>query len=399
MDPALRNVMSSDLLFNIFSKFSFEQKTKTAQVCQLWKDVVYHKSMWRNIKIKIEEDMKECDVDTILPNLIKRDITGVRCSISSQQTCEAHRFTRNKLMKEMTSLKSVDFHLNFTTDEEQTELFLSNMPHLIDVAIKGCQVWKAIDNCFSLCQNIEYLTLDNCGFKYPNADNLLQNIATHLPKLRSLRLMPSFYNLTDTGIGYLTGCIDAQSKAVVHPQLETLTLGWCNITDQSLQHISSGFHSLKQLDLYSKHITNRGVGYLAKMKCLKELGLYANINEDCLKLLSDEGSKLTCLKVQNSQGAFTDQALEYIGQSHLLLEELAMSRWDVTDDGFCRYHGQNIKRLTLSQCHFITYKSLEIIAEKFTSLEYLKVCWCGNITAQGMKKIRKFRKNVKVQIW
>ena len=46
------NVISTYLLLNIFSKFSFEQNLETAQVCQLWKDVVYHTSMWRN-KIRI----------------------------------------------------------------------------------------------------------------------------------------------------------------------------------------------------------------------------------------------------------------------------------------------------------------------------------------------------------
>ena len=69
-DPTLRNIMSTDILFNIFSKFSFEQKIKTAQVCQIWRDVVYDKSMWRNSKIQIEEYIDESYVDTILPNVI-----------------------------------------------------------------------------------------------------------------------------------------------------------------------------------------------------------------------------------------------------------------------------------------------------------------------------------------
>ena len=70
MDPALRNIMSTDILFNIFSKFSFEQKVKTAQVCQIWRDVVYDKSMWRNSKIQLPGRVKQHYVDTILPNVI-----------------------------------------------------------------------------------------------------------------------------------------------------------------------------------------------------------------------------------------------------------------------------------------------------------------------------------------
>ena len=406
MDPALRNVMSTDLLFNIFSKFSFEQKIKAAQVCQTWKDVVYHKSMWRNITIYLSYDLEEHYVDTILPNLVKRNITDVSCSISQEPNREENRFNMNMLFKQMTSLKSIDIFLLVQSRNRLSELFLFDMPQLTAIKITGDQLWKTINNCVTLCQNLESLTLDNAINEFPYGDNLLRYIAKNLRKLRSLCLDISADSLTDIGIGYLTGCTasDTECSSNMHPQLETLEIQKCRITDQGLQYISSGFHSLKQFRTSSKHITNRGVGYLANMKCLKKLELYlhncSNINEECLRLLSDAESNISCLKLFSNGSQFGDKALEIIGQSQLPLEVLWVADWNITDEGFrhLEKHGQNIIDLRLENCGSITDKSLEIIAEKFTALRCLDIGRCRNITGQGVRKLKKRKRNTNIVV-
>ena len=302
----------------------------------------------------------------------------------------------------MTSLKSIDYRIDFTKEEKCVELFLFDMPNLIEVTIKGSHIWKAIDNCVSRCQNIKILTLCNSGYECRNLDPLLRNIATNMRQLRSLSLENGLHNLSDTGIGYLTGCIvsGTQKASNVNQQLKTLILS-CSIKDQGLQYISSGLHSLRKLQISSVYITNKGVGYLANMKCLKELGLHYcyRLNDECLKLLSDGGSKITHLRVEACrEGQFGDKTLEYIGQSQLPVEELFVSRWSITDKGFRHFvkYGQNIKHLTLLSCCTITDKSLELIADKLTSLRFLKVKWCFNTTQQGIKNVKKLRRNLKV---
>ena len=178
-------------------------------------------------------------------------------------------------------------------------------------------------------------------------------------------------------------------------------LGKCTITDQGLQYISSGFPSLRHLELSSEYITNRGVGYLGNVKCLKSLDLHHcyGLNEECIKSLSENaGSKISCLKIWVTQMAFGYKALEYIGQSQLPLEELELARWNITDNGFRHLvkHGQSIKHLTLYNCYSITDKSLQIIEEKFTALRCLKVLFCDKITKQGLANIKKLKRNLKV---
>ena len=130
MDMGLKNLMSTDLLFNIFSNFRLEQKVKAAQVCQVWKDVVYHRSLWRNIKIKIERDIEEHSVDTILPHLVKRNITNVKCVIYSEEDA----IIANKLMKDMASLRSIDLYIR---TRQYPQLFLNDLPNsLKDHSIK-----------------------------------------------------------------------------------------------------------------------------------------------------------------------------------------------------------------------------------------------------------------------
>ena len=398
MDPALRNVMSTDLLFNIFSKFSFEQKLESAQVCHIWKDVVYHNSMWRNIKINIKDDIDEDSVDKMLPVLIKRNISSVGCSFSAQPNSAVRFHNLDKFMRGMISLKSIEFYIAREADDILPEIFLSPMPNLIEVKISGYPIWKTINNCVSRYRNIESLTIDRLNSD-SDGEYLLRKIATNLLKLRSLSLEFGFY-LTDIGIGYLTGCIasDSQNVHSAHPQVERLKLGWCQVSDQGLQYISSGFQSFKQLELRSDYITNRGMGYLANMKCLQELGLYEcrNVNDDFLKLLANAGSRITCLKLQGGQ--FGNRALEYIGQSQLPLEKLYMRWWQITDEGVRHFvkHEQSIKQLTLEYCNYITEKSLEIIAENFPSLRYLNVLRCDKITQKGLENIRKLRRNLQV---
>ena len=391
VDPASRNVMATDILFNIFSKFSFEQKIKTAQVCQIWKDVVYHKTMWRNIKIQIDDYIEENNADTILPNLVKRNISSVMCSVASERDIEV----LNKFMKEATNLKAIEFCTDKGRDEDLSDLIMFDMPNLIEVQIKGYRLLESVENCVARCKNIQSLTLGLHYFGHipmPNADSMMRNIATKLEKLHSLRVH-NFHRLTDVGIGHLSGCI----ASATHSQLETLMLKMSNITDRGLQYIGSGFHSLTRLSLSSDNITNKGVGYIGNIKCLRELGLCScdNVNRECLKLLSNAGSRLSCLMIDSNR--FDDKALEYIGESQLPLEELDVSWWNITTEGLRHLvkHNQSIKHLRLNNCFYITDKSLELIAEKFTSLRHLTVL-CKNVTRHGIEKIRASRRNVNV---
>ena len=243
MDPSVRNVLSTDLLFNIFSKFSSEHKIKAAQVCQMWRDVVYHESMWRNIKSIVMYDIKKQNVGTMLPSLIKRNISYINFWITSEQISKANMIILSDLINKMTSLhfQSIGFDQNVRTEKAFVDFFLHDMRNLIEVKITGYGVCKAVDNCITRCRNI--VSLELIGAVFSDVDELLHKIAAYLRKLRSLTLKFGIGDLTDFGIGYLTGCIasDTQNVHGVHPQLETLKLGWCRVTDQAMQYISFGF--------------------------------------------------------------------------------------------------------------------------------------------------------------
>ena len=133
-------------------------------------------------------------------------------------------------------------------------------------------------------------------------------------------------------------------------------------------------------------------------ECLKELQLLCceKIDEECIKLLSNAGSKITCLRIEYPWWQADDKALEYIGQSQLPLEKLEMEDWhNMTDNGLLHLMKKNLTHLTLVSCP-LHDSSLEILAQ-FRALRHLIQGCCG-FSDKGLENIKKVRRNLKVTI-
>ena len=78
----------SDILSNVFSMFGLKQKIRASQVSHLWKDIVYDKILWRDVKIDIQDDTDEQQdwsshnwLNTMIPSLIQRHIIDVMLEV------------------------------------------------------------------------------------------------------------------------------------------------------------------------------------------------------------------------------------------------------------------------------------------------------------------------------
>ena len=421
-DQTFRNVLSNDLLFNIFSKFSFEQKIRAAQVCESWENVIYHQQMWRNIKIRFDGDITRTNeqyMDIIVPSLVQRNITHVKMDILGTFDKDMKQVIfMKKMLENMTSLKAVDLQID-NIYRYKSEFLSYDLPNLVEARLAGNGVSQVLQSFVHHCCNIEVLILTGSRtFSSNNWETIqihvlpmptipqLNNAGCflkNLTKLQHLECSFSLCNIADVDIGYITGYLPLSTSHNInaHPQLETLVLRSCEVSDKALKYISSEFHSLRHFELESDDITDKGIGYLADMKSLRDLLLLscAKLTDECCKLLSNASLTITRLKLESCYFQFGNNALKYIGQGQLPLEELDLSYWDITDDGIEQLvsHGQNITRLTLTCCSQITDKSLEMIVEKFPSLRYIDVSGCESMTKEGIRNMIKVRRNIKVE--
>ena len=389
-----------------FSYLDVQHKVKIAQVCHNWRNIVYDDVMWKDTKVKVfMEDIDEQYLDTIIPSLVRRNISEVKLHLANYDNWASNSIHNlNKLFQEMTTLKSIKIHQKDFEDDSRIDACIAQFPfhharNLIRIDLRlHCFRQAIVDKLdFILqCKNLEIFILEKHSrsdqLESAACDNILLAITRHLKKLRYLEI-PT-YGLTDLGIGYITGCLSipgSPNLQNLHPQLEILILRHCiGLTDESLQHVSSGLNHLKLLEInFSREITNRGVGYLGKMKCLQELilnGCYG-VNDECVKLLSEAGSQIQHFAAES--GSLGDKALQYFAQNQFPLKELKICYWQITDNGICQLvkSGKEIQSLTMWGLDSITDSALEIIAEKLPSLRHINIIDCKGVTRKALQKL------------
>ena len=158
--------LTADLLSNILSKFTFVQKVQAAQVCKIWKDVVYKKFMWREKKIKFREDIDDRRLDTMIPSLIQRDINIITIS---QELDKNHIYTRyvrcvQKILRNVTSIKTIEFSNASLSDKQVKNIFFKGMPNIKEVKI-GAISLNSLVHLINKCYNVESLSLE-CSYLF-----------------------------------------------------------------------------------------------------------------------------------------------------------------------------------------------------------------------------------------
>jgi hypothetical protein len=185
---------------------------------------------------------------------------------------------------------------------------------------------------------------------------------------------------------------DADAKLIAAlPKLEYLDMGYCNLTDEALQHLGgittlrvldvdrneltddglrhlSRSAKLESLNLYGIHqIHGPGLRHLAGLKSLKELDLqYVQLDCDWLKELRD----VPLEKLMLAKTPLEDKHLEHVGQITSLVV-LSIDRTNITGAGLANL--TNLK--SLQQLYVNETAALEGIEHlrQLPSLNYLGI--------------------------
>ncbi|XP_074821944.1 F-box/LRR-repeat protein 16 isoform X1 [Natator depressus] len=315
--PTERQLAVDEKILNrLFWYFSACEKCVLAQVCKVWRRVLYQSKFW----VGLTPVLHTKELYNTLPSGEKEFVNlqgfAVRgfdsfclVGVSDLDICE---FIDNYPLSKK-GVKSMSLKRSTITDAG-LEVMLEQMQGVVRLELSGCNDFTEAGLWSSLNARITSLSISDC---INVADDAIAAISQLLPNLTELNLQA--YHVTDTALAYFTAkqgytthtlrlssCWEITNHGVVNMvhslpnltvlslsgcskvtddgvelvaenlrKLRSLDLSWCpRITDMALEYIACDLHKLEELVLdRCVRITDTGLSYLSTMSSLRSLYL------------------------------------------------------------------------------------------------------------------------------
>lgn len=378
-----------EIITMIFDKLSVRDRGRAAQVCTVWRDAAYSKSVWKGVEAKLH---LRRSLPHVYSSLVRRGIRKI-------QILSLKRSIRD-VVSGVPFLESLNLSGCYNISDHNLALaFQTEYPNLKVLDLSLCKQIsdQGLGKIAQHLKNLEVLELGGCC-NLTNTGLLL--IAWGLRKLKRLNLR-SCWSISDIGIGHLAGL--SRDTAEGNLELEYLGLqDLPNLSDEALRNIAQGLTSLKSINLsFCVFVTDSGLKHLAKMPLLEELNLGScdNISDIGMAYLTEGGSTISSLDVSFCE-KIGDQALSHISQGLFHLKSLSLNHCQITDDGLSRISKSlhDLETLNIGQCDRITDKGLESLAMYLLNLNAIDLYGCTEITRKGLEIIMKLPKLTKLNL-
>ena len=409
-----------DIAAHVFSFLGVSDKQTVAQVCRLWRDIVYRPSLWNEVTVVVPLKCSK----VLVKSLSKRKITRLYCP----------RVTYDDLMLLFSVLPEIS-HLGFGGCPNVSQVFpkmeLPQLEHLEHMRFSHCAP-ISIDRIFlKICgaslKKIKSLSLEDLtesGFKnlIKHLDNLetlnfsqcdmledgpLLDIAKCCPKLKQLRLHRCFgitsvglqdlienllhltsLNLSDTYVKHLP--LEAIAKNL--PNLTFLDLTRCKITSEEMSCIARNHPKLRHLAFTTPRESYQAlelmfcqIAQLSELRCLMIGGLVDITDSSICKLVKNLPN-LTSLDVGYGN-RISDKTGELIGTYLQRLESLSLNSGKMSDKGVTVLFSK-LKKLTSLHLHgcYITNDGMKRMASNLVHLKSL-ILSSPHLTDIGVKHL------------
>ena len=380
-------VLPNEMLTTVFFNLDVEDKCSSAQVCRRWRDVIYAEMLWRDQTIQLYLGN---NLSAVLPSLNSRGVNVLQLTTGSpDHTPKPHTpymvGNLRQILRVVQSLENLD--LLRVNMHHLTGVFVGDFPNLKVLKLPRRSLTRnSIYGLANHCKNLEVLHIalnDVCNL-------CMGYFAQNLRKLRVLNVNNNMM-ITDDGVRALT---------VAKPPLEILNLAYCGyISDISATEIGSSLALIQSLDLTLSAITNTGISKLASLEHLTELilKLCDGINDDCVKILAEAGSKISTLDLSYCKD-IGDGSLGNLGQFPLPLKAFNVSCTSVSDLGIRSFVQEQLKLEVFSVicCSEITDETLAIIAAECPALRMLNFKHCIHTSREGRDALRSSRPDLQL---
>lgn len=378
-----------EILEMIFEKLSVRDRGNAAQVCTMWRDAAYSKSVWKGVEAKLHLKRPS---PTLFTSLVKRGIKKIQILSLRRSLKDVVIGIPNMISLNLSGCYNV-------SDVNLGHAFSADLPNLKILDLSLCKqiTDSSLGRIAQHLKNLEVLELGGCC-NITNTGLLL--IAWGLKKLKRLNLR-SCWHISDQGIGHLAGL--SKETAEGNLELEYLGLQDCQrLSDEALGHIAQGLTSLKSINLsFCVSVTDSGLKHLARMPQLKELNLRScdNISDIGMAYLTEGGSGISSLDVSFCD-KISDQALSHISQGLFHLKSLSLNQCQITDEGIAKLAKSlhELETLNIGQCSRITDKGLQFIADDLINLKTIDLYGCTQLSPKGLDIIMKLPKLSKLNL-
>lgn len=393
-----------EILTMIFQHLPVRDKGRVAQVCSVWRDAVYRKSIWTGVEAKLHLRRAKPHV---FNSLVKRGIRRV-------QVLSIRRTLRD-VFTGIPNIESLNLSGIYSINDLMfTHGIRGEIPSLTTLDLSLCKqiTDMTLEQIARYMRNLQVLELGGCSNISHNGLFLL---SVYLKDLRVLNLR-SCWHINDNGIANIAGHHDYSAPCVVHYNiygnhlLESLTLQDCqHLSDEALRYISVGLKRLKKINLsFCVSISDRGLKYIAEMPELEELNLRScdNISDRGIGHLSGSetgtASKLKLLDVSFCD-KISDVALRYMSEGITQLISLSLSACPISDSGlqFIAKTLLKLETLNIGQCKQVTDQGVLAITNSLKQLTAIDLYGCVNITTVGLEVIMKLPrlKTLNLGLW
>ena len=390
-----------DIAPHVFSFLGVSDKQTVAQVCRLWRDIVYRPSLWSEVTVVVPLKCSK----VLVKSLEKRKITRLYCP----------RATYEDLTLLFSVLPEIS-HLGFGGCPNVSQVFpkmeLPQLEHLEHVRFSRC-AYISIDRSFlKICgaslKKIKSLSLEDC---HTVTNSGFENLIRHLDNLETLNLSqcdmlgggslldiarcPKLKQLSLHGckrwIITMTGLQDLTEKllhltslnlsdtlfCVKHLPLKAIAKNWpnltfldltdCKITSEEIRCIARNHPKLRHLAFTTPRESYQAlelmfcqIAQLSELRCLMIGGLVDITDSSICKLVKNLPN-LTSLDVRYGN-RISDKTGELIGTYLQRLESLSLHGGKLSDKG------------------------VTVLASKLKKLTSLNPLGC-DITNDGMKRM------------
>ncbi|XP_032868196.1 F-box/LRR-repeat protein 12 [Amblyraja radiata] len=262
-EKAALNSLPENVLVEILSYLSTRDLLRISGVCKRWRRLAYDKGLWKDVNLtpyKVNSRILWHLVRHYLGGTLRTlRVKGVLHSVKKHESLtEALLLEIGKRCPNLSELRLIEMNLRGINYE-------CLPPSLLSLELTHCEIplhWfraaAATANGTRMPPQIKNLEVDNV----PNfSDQHLQNVASRTA-LKVL-ILSGTYRVTDSGIEKSAQCL----SEVVH-----LKLHGCNISDESLRHISQHLTQLRTLDLTNFcSMTDAGLACLGDLRSLQAL--------------------------------------------------------------------------------------------------------------------------------
>ncbi|XP_030069351.1 F-box/LRR-repeat protein 16 [Microcaecilia unicolor] len=377
--PTDRDLSLDEKILNrLFWYFSACEKCVLAQVCKVWRRVLYQPKFWMGLTPVLHtkelynvQPTGEKEFVNLQGFAIRGFESFCLVGVSDLDICE---FIDNYPLSKK-GVKSMSLKRSTITDAG-LEVMLEQMQGVIRLELSGCNDFTEAGLWSSLNGRITSLSVSDC---INVADDAIAAISQLLPNLTELNLQA--YHVTDTALAYFTAkqgytthtlrlnsCWEITNHGVVNmvhslPNLTMLSLSGCSkVTDDGVELVAENLRKLRSLDLsWCPRITDMALEYIAcDLHKLEELVL-----DRCVRI--------------------TDTGLSYLSTMSSLRN--LYLRWccQVQDFGLKHLLGmRSLRLLSLAGCPLLTTTGLSGLVQ-LQDLEELELTNCPGATPELFK--------------